>query len=63
MYSPFEDPKNTKEIDRLLSEGEAERRQRRDARSTKLDWLLMAFVVAFILIALTRVAVWLARAF
>jgi len=63
MYSPFEDPKNTKEIDRLLSEGEAERRQRRDARSTKLDWLLMAFVVAFILIALTRVPAPPARSF
>ncbi len=63
MNSPFEDPRKVKELNRLLSEGETERRQRWDARSKKLDWLLMALVIAFVLTALTRVAVWLARAF
>ena len=63
MYAPFENPKNTKEIDRLLSEGEAERQQRWDARSKILDWWLMALVIVLVLIALTRVAAWLARAF
>jgi hypothetical protein len=61
MYAPFQNPKHRKEIDRLLSEGEAERRKRRDARSKMLDWLLMALVIALTLIAFTRVALWLAR--
>ena len=62
MYAPFEDPKSTKEIDRLLSEGEAELRKRWDAKGKMLDWWLMALVIALVLIAVTRVAVWLARA-
>ncbi len=60
---PFHNQKDIKELNRLLSEGEAERRQRWDARSKKLDWLLIALVIVLVVTALTRVAVWLARAF
>jgi hypothetical protein len=59
----FQNPKHRKEIDRLLSEGETERRKRWDARSKTLDWLLIAVVIALVVTALTRVAVWLAGAF
>lgn len=61
MYAPFQNQKHIQEIDRLLSEGEAERRQRWDARSKKLDWFLMALVIVLVVTAVTRVAVWLAR--
>lgn len=62
MYAPFQNPKRDKELDRLLSEGETERRRRWSARSKALDWFLIAVVVALVLTALTRVAVWLAGA-
>jgi hypothetical protein len=61
--SSFQNQKNIKELERLLSEGEAERRQRWNARSRALDWLLIALLTALVLIAVTRAAVWLARAF
>jgi len=62
MYAPFEKPKN-KELDRLLSEGEAKWRRRWAAKSRLLDWVLISLVVALALIAFTRLAAWLARAF
>jgi hypothetical protein len=63
MNAPFQNQKNIKELDRLLSEGEGERRQRWDARGKTLDWLLIALVIALVLTAFTRAAVWLAKAF
>ena len=59
-YTPFQNPKDRKEIDRLLSEGEVERRKRWDAKSKTLDWLLIAVVIALVVTALTRAAVWFA---
>ena len=60
---PFRNPKHVKELDRLLSEGETERRQRWAARSKTLDWLLIAVLIALVLTALTRLAVWVAGVF
>ena len=60
---PFRNPKHVKELDRLLSEGETERRQRWAARSKTLDWLLIAVLIALVLTALTRLGVWVAGVF
>ena len=60
-YAPIQNSKHRKEIDRLLSDGETERRKRWDARSKTLDWLLIAVVIALVVTAVTRVAVWLAE--
>jgi hypothetical protein len=63
MSAPFQNPKTAKELDRLLSEGESERRQRWDARGKTLDWFLLALVIVFVLTAFTRIAGWLASVF
>ncbi len=60
LNDPFQNPKHAKELERLLSEGETERRQRWDARSKTLDWLLIAVLIALVLTALTRLAIWFA---
>ena len=52
--------KHLKELDRLMSQGETTRRKRWNAKSRTLDWLLAAIVIALVVIALTRVAAWLA---
>lgn len=57
----FQNPRESKEIERLLSEGETERRRRWNARSRTLDWLLIVIVIALVVTALTRVAGWLAK--
>ena len=57
----FQNPRENKEIERLLSEGETERRRRWNARSRTLDWLLIVIVIALVVTALTRVAGWLAK--
>jgi hypothetical protein len=59
----FRKQKGIDELDRLLEDGEAQRRQREAARNNALDVMLMALVVVLVLTALTRLAVWLARAF
>jgi hypothetical protein len=51
------------EIDRLLREGEPERRKRQAARNKALDRLLMAILAALVVIALTRLSVWIAQLF
>ena len=56
---PFQNQKHIQELDRILSDGETERRRRWDARSKTLDWLLIAVVVLLVVLALTRAAVWL----
>lgn len=63
MMNAFQKQKDMEELNRWLSEGEAERRQRWDARSKTLDWFLIALVIALVVTAATRVAVWFARAF
>jgi hypothetical protein len=60
---PFQNSKHIKELDSILSEGETERRRRWDARSKTLDWALILVVIALVVTALTRVAVWLAKFF
>ena len=60
---PFQNSKHIKELDRILSDGEAARRRRWDARSKTLDWLLIAIVVILVVTAFTRAAVWLAKFF
>jgi hypothetical protein len=59
----FRKQKDIDELDRLLEDGEAERRQREAARNHAFDVMLMALFVALVLVALTRLAVWIARAF
>ncbi len=63
MNDLFRNKKHIDEIDRLLTEGETGRRQREAARNKALDRLLMAILGALVLIAVTRLAVWLARLF
>jgi hypothetical protein len=58
---PFQNSKHIKELDSILSEGEAERFRRWDARSKKLDWVLIALVIVLVVTAFTRVAIWLAN--
>ena len=63
MNELFRNKRHIDEIDRLLTEGEPARRQREAARNKALDRLLMAILVALVLIAATRFAVWIARFF
>jgi hypothetical protein len=58
---PFHNSKHIQELDRILSDGEAERRRRWDARSKTLDWLLIAVVIALAVTAFSRAAIWLAK--
>ena len=57
---PFQS-KHVKELDQILSDGETERLRRSAARNRTLDWLLIAVVIALVVTALTRAAVWLAN--
>lgn len=59
----FRKQKDIDDLDRLLEDGEAERRQREAARNNAFDVMLMALFVALVLVALTRLAGWIARAF
>lgn len=58
MNDLYRNNKHIAEIDRLLTEGEAGRRKREAARNKALDRLLMALLAALVLIAVTRLAVW-----
>ncbi len=58
---PFQNQKHIKELDVILSDGEAERRRRWDGRSKILEWSLIVIVIALVITAVTRVAVWLAK--
>lgn len=59
----FGNQKHVQEIDRILSDGELGRRKREADRNKALDRLLIVVLIALVLTALTRVAVWLARIF
>jgi hypothetical protein len=57
----FGNDKHVKELERILADGEPQRRKREAARNKALDRLLMVVMIALVLLALTRIAVWLAR--
>ena len=57
----FQNSRHIQELDRILSDGEAERRKQWDARSRTLDWILIVIVIALVVTAFTRAAGWLAK--
>lgn len=57
----FGNQKHVKELERILADGEPERRKREAARNKALDRLLIVVVVALVVLAVTRAAVWLAN--
>ena len=59
----FGKKKDLDEFDRLAAEAESRLRQRDASRNRALDVMLKVLLVALILIAVTRLAGWLAKAF
>ena len=57
----FGNQRHVKELERILADGEPERRKREASRNKALDRLLMVVMIVLVLTALTRIAVWLAR--
>jgi hypothetical protein len=57
----FGNQRHIKELERILADGEPERRKREASRNKALDRLLMVVMIVLVLTALTRIAVWLAR--
>ncbi len=59
----FRKQKRVDDIDLLSPQEESRRRQRMAARNNTLDVMLTVLLVTLVLVAVTRLAVWLANAF